>query len=170
MVRVSQHAKDRAKERLDLSYKAERNKLFARALRYGHPPADFAGEFKQYVENRKRGKGVGAKIYDNTVFIYKNKTIITVFPVPDKYLPIREHFASYIKDNPLLMKLYEVVDKEDVCLEIITKDKENCVAGLVIEDMFENYGVGQTEIKAKNNAIRAYLKKIGKYEEGEENE
>lgn len=166
-VKVSHHAKQRANERLDVAYKAERNKLFKRALKYGHPSADFAGEFAKYLESKKRDKGVGAKVYDNNIYIYRNKTIITVFPVPDKYIPINEHFASYLKNNPLLMKLYEVVDKEDILLEIILKDKNNVTCALFIDDEFQNFGVGKTEIKAKNSAIKFYLNNNERLKEGD---
>lgn len=165
-VKVSKHAKERCTERLNIAYKAKRNQLFNRALKYGHPPADFAGEFADYLETRKnKGKNIGVKVYDGNVFIYKNKLVITVFPVPDKYLPVKDNFASYIKNNPYLMKLYEVVDKDDVLLEIVQRDSDGVVAGLFVEDQFENFGMGQTEIKAKNNAIKSYLKRINKLEE-----
>ena len=52
---------------------------------------------------------------------------------------------------------------------IIAKDANGYIYGLCIEDMFENFGVGQTETKARNSAIRAYLKRNGYLEEGEEN-
>ena len=155
-MKISHHAKQRASERLDVNRKFERDKLFKRALRYGHPISEFAGDFENYLSG-------------NNVYIYRNQTVITVFPVPEKYLPIEEHYASYIKNNPLLMKLYEVVDKKDVVLELVTKDANGYIYGLCIEDMFENFGVGQTEIKARNSAIRAYLKRNGYLEEGEEN-
>lgn len=168
-VRVSQHAKVRAKERLDVAYKSKRNQLFNRALRYGHPATDFAGEFRDYLDSKKKKhKNIGVKVYDNNVFIYKNRLVITVFPVPEKYLPVKDNFASFIKNNPCLMKLYKVVDKDDILLEVVIKDKENIVTGLYIGDQFENFGVGQTEIKSRNNAIKSYLKRIGKLEEGEE--
>lgn len=169
-VRVSAHAKERANERLNVAYKAKRNKLFNRALKYGHPPADFAGEFESYLSSKKKQKGVGVKVYDGNIYIYKNKLVITVFPVPEKYLPVSDNFASYIKDNPYLMKLYNVVNKDDVLLEVIQRDSNGIVAGLYVSDVFENFGIGSTEIKAKNNAIKSYLKRIGKLEEGEFNE
>ena len=71
-VRVTTHAKERASERLNVAYKAKRNKLFNRALKYGHPPADFAGEFEGYLNSKKKQKGVGVKVYDGNIYIYKN--------------------------------------------------------------------------------------------------
>jgi len=165
-VRVSKHAKFRAKERLDVAYKSKRNQLFNRALKFGHPVNDFAGEFRDYLDSKKKKhKNIGIKVYDNNIFIYKNKLVITVFPVPEKYLPIKDNFASFIKDNPCLMKLYKVVDKEDILLEVVIRDKENIVTGLYIGDTFENFGVGKTEIKSRNNAIKSYLKRIGKLDD-----
>ena len=121
-MKISHHAKQRASERLDVNRKFERDKLFKRALRYGHPISEFAGDFENYLSGKKRARNTGVKVYDGNVYIYRNQTVITVFPVPEKYLPIDEHYASYIKNNPLLMKLYDVVDKKDVVLELVTKD------------------------------------------------
>ena len=58
-VKSSRHAKERAGERLNIAYKAKRNKLFNRALRYGHPPNDFAGEFFDYLNNKKKRQSPG---------------------------------------------------------------------------------------------------------------
>lgn len=167
-VKSSRHAKERAGERLNIAYKAKRNQLFNRALRYGHPPNDFAGEFFDYLNNKKkRQKGIGIKVYDKNIFIYKNKLVITVFPVPEKYLPVEENYASFIKNNQYLMRLYKVVNKEDIIIEVVQRDKDNVVTGLFISDEFQNFGIGKTEIKSRNNAIKLYLKGIGKLEEGE---
>ena len=168
-VKSSRHAKERAGERLNIAYKAKRNKLFNRALRYGHPPNDFAGEFFDYWNNKKkRQKGIGIKVYVRNIFIYKNKLVITVFPGPEKYLPIEENYASFIKNNQYLMRLYKVVNKEDIIIEVVQRDKDNVVTGLFISDEFQNFGVGKSEIKSRNNAIKLYLKRIGKLEEGED--
>lgn len=169
VVKVTKHARRRANERLDVTHKAETTKLFKRALKYGHPLVDFAGEFGEYLKAKKKNN-FGVKVYNDNIFIYKNKTMITVFPVPEKYLPIKEYYTDYIKNNPLLMRLYEVVDKNDVLLEVIIKDKNNVVSGLTINDIFENFGIGKTEIKSKNNAIKAYLKRIGELKEEDDDE
>ena len=117
---------------------------------------------------KKRQKGIGIKVYDRNIFIYKNKLVITVFPVPEKYLPIEENYASFIKNNQCLMRLYKVVNKEDIIIEVVQRDKDNVVTGLFISDEFQNFGIGKTEIKSRNNAIKLYLKRIGKLEEGED--
>ena len=141
MVRYSYHAKKRVKERLDVSVKSQRNKLFNRALRYGHPPSYFGGEFNKYLENKQKSqKNINVKVYDGNIYIYKNKLIITVFPVPTKYLPVKENTLSFIKENELLIKLYNMYGKENVILETIVKDKDSFTVGLVINDVFENYG------------------------------
>ena len=66
------------------------------------------------------------------------------------------------------MRLYKVVNKEDIIIEVVQRDKDNVVTGLFISDEFQNFGVGKTEIKSRNNAIKLYLKRIGKLEEGED--
>jgi hypothetical protein len=168
-VRVSKHAKERAGERLNVNYKSKRNQLFNRALRYGHPPNDFAGEFRDYLDNKKKKqKSIGIKVYDKNIYIYKNRLVITVFPVPEKYLPIDEQYASYIKDNPYLMKLYKIVNREDIALEVVQKDNESVVTGLSIGDEFQCFGVGKNEIKSRNNAIKTYLRSIEKLEDCED--
>lgn len=170
-VKVSKHARRRAKERLNVSYKAERNKLFNKALRFGHNTNEFAGEFLDYLNSKtQKHKNTGIKVYDGNIYIYsnRNKLVITTYPVPQKFLPIQEQFASYLKNNQCLMRLYDVVDKSNVYIETICSDKENVITALYIQDIFMNYGVGKTEVKSRNNAIKAYLKKVGKLEEGED--
>ena len=77
-VKVSHHAKQRANQRLNVAYKAERNKLFKRAIKYGHPPTDFAGDFNLWLSAKKKNKNVGIKVYDGNIFIYKNRLVVNL--------------------------------------------------------------------------------------------
>jgi len=167
-VHVTRHAATRARERLAISYKSQRNKLFTKALRYGTPPNEFYGEFCEYLKSKKRHKNSGVKVYDGNVYIYKNKTVITVFSVPQKYRPYKQwltkNIQPIIESQPVLLKkLYEVVDKDKVELEVIQVDQQgNVVSGLTIDGVFECFGLGQSEVKSKNSAIRTYLSHLGK--------
>lgn len=161
MYKATNHSKKRASQRLGVSYKSERNQLFQNAMKYGHPPADFAGQFRSYLDNKTNNKKkIQVKVYDDTIYVYKNKTIITVFPVPQMYLPIDNYYSSFIKNNPNLDKLYEIVDKQDVLLELVVRDNKEYVYGLYICDEFKNFGRGKTENDAKNNAIKQYLNTV----------
>ena len=76
------------------------------------------------------------------------------------YLPIDNYYSSFIKNNPNLDKLYEIVDKQDVLLELVVRDNKEYVYGLYICDEFKNFGTGKTENDAKNNAIKQYLNTV----------
>ena len=160
-LKVSNHAKRRVSERLNVSHKAKRNQLLNRAIKYGHSYDEFRGDFLDYLtvkKNRKKSN-IGIKVYDNNIYIYQGKTIITVFPVPKKYLPT----DNYLRCNyHYLEELYKYVDKKDVLIEKVLEDKNGVVTAINIKDIFENFGIGKNERKSRENAVNTYLKKLKK--------
>ena len=154
-VKVSHHAKQRANQRLNVAYKAERNKLFKRAIKYGHPPTDFAGDFNLWLSAKKKNKNVGIKVYDGNIFIYKNRLVITVFPVPERFLPIKDHYVASVKE---FEKLVAKINRENISFEVMLTG-ETITVGMFIDDCFETFGTGKTEIQAKEDAVNVYLNK-----------
>lgn len=162
--KVSHHAKTRFKERLDIPFSQECVRQFKHAVKDGWGYDHYTGAFKQYLQSHKRSN-CGLKVYKENVYIYRNSTLITVFPVPDKYLPTKIHTARYHAENPYLVKLSQILNTEDIELEVIIQEKNNYTAGLVIDGEFKNYGMGNSPQRAKNHAIRTYLKSIDKEKE-----
>ena len=156
MIKASQHAKRRAGQRLNVAYKAQRNKLFNKAIKYGHPPNDFAGPFKEYlIKKLSKVKGTQIKVYDKNIFIYKKHLMITVFPVPNSYLPIENYF---VRSNPTMNRFYDIIGKRDFTFDLLVNKDNEYVFGLIIEDEFICFGKGSTRNEAKNNLINNYIK------------
>lgn len=160
-LKVSNHAKRRVSERLNVSHKAKRNQLLNRALKYGHNYDEYKGDFLDYLtikKNRKKSN-IGIKVYDNNIYIYQGKIVITVFPVPKKYIPS----DYYLRQNyHYLEELYKYVDKEKVLLEKVLENDNEVVTAINIDGYFENFGIGKNEQKSRENAVNIYLRKIKK--------
>lgn len=163
--KVTHHARTRFKERLNVPFSSECNKQFKKALKFGWNPDHYVGAFKQYLESHKRGKNSGIKVYSGNIYIYRGSTLITVYPIPEKYLPVKMHTARYRAENPYLVELSKIVGSDSIELELLTQEPRNCVAGLCIDGEFKNYGMGNNPQRAKNHAIRTYLKSVGKEKE-----
>lgn len=163
--KVTSHAKHRFRERLDIPFSSDCMKQFKKALKYGWNPDHYTGAFKQYLESHKRGKNSGIKVYAENIYIYKGSTLITVYPIPQKYSPSKIHTARYRSENPYLVELSKIVNSDSIELELLTEAPHDYVAGLSIDGQFMNYGMGNSPQRAKNHAIRTYLKSIGKEKE-----
>lgn len=87
---LTTHSKNRLNNRLNLSRKNEYMKLFNQAIQYGKSPHELQdGELKKYLFSKMcmcNKRGFKLKLYHNIVFIHKNKTLITVYELPKKFL------------------------------------------------------------------------------------
>ena len=166
-LKVSVHARERAKERLDLSFHSEVNKRFNDALKYGNPTDKFKGDFYTYlVWKRKHQKrpGTSLKVFMDNIVVYRNQTIITTYKVPAKFLPTSDFLKyRYIVLNDLgssnLFKKYKL-SGEGVEIEIFPpSDEGDFVAGLYVNDIFEGFGSGKTRYDAVECVLMSYLNK-----------
>lgn len=158
--KVTRHAAKRVEERV--SRKLKPNKVFNKALKQGRSLSEFYGDFREYLESKLHNyKHTDVKVYDNNVYVYNNKVMITVYPVPEKYRPIKDYMTRYRNSRDEYLKaLYKYVDKNLVSIDVAVKDKINVVTALYIDDYFENFGVGISEIQSRKNAVETYLKRI----------
>jgi hypothetical protein len=86
MMNVTNHARDRIKERSGLPKKAiDRNA--EKALEKGLRHAECSGRLKRYFDYLylKHNKGSNIRIYNNHVYIFTNKYLITVLPLPGEH-------------------------------------------------------------------------------------
>ena len=96
MIKTTFHAKIRYKERTNYS-EEEIKKLADIAFKHGYRLRRFRGHFFHYLICRqKRGYGHSVRVYDNHVFIFDNvsRLLLTVYPVPDWYLPVSRWFID----------------------------------------------------------------------------
>jgi hypothetical protein len=83
MVRVTQHANKRIKQRTSISKKAV-NTVVLRALQDGIKHSDCSGRLKRYFDflyfSYKSANNI--RVYDGHVYIFQKDILITVFPLP----------------------------------------------------------------------------------------
>lgn len=86
MARVTNHAARRTKERLGLPKKLS-HKNAENALRYGIRHSDTSGSLNRYISALywKHETANNVRIYCNNVYIFHGETLITIFPLPQKY-------------------------------------------------------------------------------------
>lgn len=100
MARVTKHAAKRMKERLGIS-KRTIEKNAEKALRLGIKHADTSGSLHRYITSLywKEQTANNARIYCGNVYIFHNETLITVFPLPQRYRKTVERIRSKNNDN-----------------------------------------------------------------------
>lgn len=87
------HAKNRYSERTDVSKNSTKHNT-KYAYKNGTPISKFTGDFYNYLFFKQRHNSrVSVKVYNNNVYIFDNinKKLITVYPVPEKFLPVEQY-------------------------------------------------------------------------------
>ena len=156
MIKGTHHANKRISQRLNITRKKERAQSFTNAVRKGFPRSRFSGSFRQYLDSKSKNN-MSVKVYNNFVYIHKNKTVITVFPVPKKYLPVEDYLANFM-NSPLLENLYKLVNPKRVSFTRISKDTNVLLYSLNIDGLPVATGEDLLMNVAKENAIREFLK------------
>lgn len=83
---VTKHATKRVRQRNGLSKKSVVSDA-QRALEKGIQHKDTSGSLNRYITQLyfKDNTADNIRIYNNSVYIFKGKKLITVFPLPQKY-------------------------------------------------------------------------------------
>jgi hypothetical protein len=85
-VAVTNHAKDRTKERLGLSKKcAEKNAQ--KAFEYGVKHSEVTGSLRRYLDSvylRHRNSN-NTRIYNRKLYLYNENILVTIMNLPNKY-------------------------------------------------------------------------------------
>ena len=86
MAHVTNHAAKRTKERLGISKRIS-EKNADKALQVGICHSDTSGSLHRYISALywKHQTANNVRIYCDTVYIFHNDVLITVFPLPQKY-------------------------------------------------------------------------------------
>ena len=86
MAHVTDHAARRTKERLGISKRIS-EKNADKALRMGIRHSDTSDSLHRYISSLhwKQQTANNVRIYCGNVYIFHDETLITVFPLPQKY-------------------------------------------------------------------------------------
>ena len=120
MTKLTKHGINRINQRIGSKY--EEKILIKKAKKYGYPIDYFTGEFYDYLLN-KSNKGGKIKIYDNMIYILSSnkKNFITVYPIPNKFLPIEEYLIN-INMCQLLYHPLNFINKDVLITTVVGKN------------------------------------------------
>ena len=164
---ISEHAKRRAAERLNISRRNDIKHHFRKALMYGLSPSSFKGTFYRYLMSKlKKNKSCTIKIYSDFVYIHRNKKLITMFPVPERYLPVSQflpekHSFEEI-ENPAdieLLKLYHTSEFKFYSKQLKSGSNAYLVA-LIINDELVSVSQGKSLEKQKSACVKQHFKEL----------
>lgn len=114
---LTNHGKNRIKERSNVSDLKDIERLFADAVHHGKTWNSFEPPFSDFLKSKVHNSKV--KVFKNMVFIYKGKTLITSYMVPEKYIrqvrvDNKKHqyhqSLSGVKNSELRSKLFRDLD------------------------------------------------------------
>lgn len=167
---ITKHAKRRFAERLELSKRNEYTLQFRKALLYGISPSNFTGAFYDYLSKKLyKNRGSKIKIYCNYVYIHKGKKLITMYKVPDKYLPVKNYLPSNtIKCNNVVEK---IIDAElllrdyykfnDFKFYYKKNNKNLYTVVLIIKDELTSIEKGKDLDKIKIACVKKHFNELG---------
>ena len=82
---LTRHAEARADERISWS-PAILQKMAARALEFGRPPAEFSGRFRRYLDGKAHAHGTRLRVYGQHPYCFGTEdALVTVFPLPSEF-------------------------------------------------------------------------------------
>lgn len=174
---VHQHAKVRSRERLGIRGTNSQQQNFKLAYSNGLGPDSFTGKFRQYLYShlyrqsrdmkyKYIPKNNSIKVYKEHVYVFHHKNPITVFPVPEKYIPTSQFRVEEPEHSDKIQYLTSIVGN-DIQLDLLSdKSDDNpiMVVGLLIKDEFKCYGMGNTLKEAETNAIDLYINTLNSYD------
>jgi hypothetical protein len=88
---ITKHGEKRTRKRLGISKKGVES-AFAKAILEGKRSDDFKGAFKKYLDFWCISYHSVALVHDNSIFFMKHGTLITAWPIPQRY-------RKYLKDK-----------------------------------------------------------------------
>ena len=100
MVAITAHAKRRLKERCGVTKNSAMD-MAERAFNKGISFENASADLKKYISSvyiRHEKIGDNVRIYGNMVYVFDNRTLITVYPIPGNLLNEMERIATSIDD------------------------------------------------------------------------
>lgn len=93
---ITHHAKERTLERTDYSI-AELKSKSQHAYKYGYRIRAFSGELYDYLYSKQIcGANYIVRVFENNIYIFdaQLKRMITIYPVPEEYLPVENYLHT----------------------------------------------------------------------------
>ena len=155
-VLISEHAKRRAAERLELTRRDEIVHQFRNALMYGISPASFKGQFSTYLKKKlKNSRRCTIKVYCDFIYIHKGKRLVTMYPVPDKFLPVKQFLAKNYKnieekENIAELQLRRYFSSSEFKFYVKKPGKKNTAKDLITYEEMKEAEV-TTEVEENTN-------------------
>lgn len=90
---ITDHAYERAKERLSLNHKAL-DRMAVKAYKDGIKHSDTTGRLNKYVTNlwSKSKTANNVRIYGEVIFLFAKNRLITVYQIPNELKKILKHY------------------------------------------------------------------------------
>lgn len=104
-MKITKHAYKRFSERTDFS-PSQRNHNAKIAFKNGYRISDFDDPFYSYLfEKQLEGDKTSIKIWGENIYVFDNrhKKLVTVYPVPEKFLPIKRFIIT--KPVPCMIRV-----------------------------------------------------------------
>jgi len=98
--RVTNHAAKRTKERLGIPKRIS-EKNAEKALQFGIRHSETSGGLHRYISSLywKQQTANNVRIYCGNVYIFHDETLITVFPLPQKYRKTAEQIRRKLHES-----------------------------------------------------------------------
>ena len=165
---ISEHARRRAAERLEMSRRADIVHQFRQALMYGLSPTSFRGPFSQYLKSKlTKNRYCTVKVYCDFTYIHRNKKLITMFPVPDKYLPVKQYLPSNMtniveKENDVNLQLRRYYKSSEFKFYIKEPGKNNntYLVALVVKEQLAAVSRGKDLEKQKIACVKQHINEL----------
>lgn len=115
--KVTKHGKRRLKERLNVfnAYAMEMKSSKVNGKRF----YNYKGAFFYYLNSKTNGE---IRVYKDNIFLFgkgrRSKKLITVFPVPERFLPINQ----YLIDDDVLEKVLSINKLEGQVINVTLKN------------------------------------------------
>lgn len=157
MVSVTSHAKRRLKERCGVSKNSAMN-MAERAFNKGISFENASTDLKKYISSvyiRHEKIGDNIRIYGNMVYVFDNRTLITVYPIPGNLITEMERIATSI-DNAANKAYQEYTTPKNICTTPKKIISEFDVVTLA-KKLFSNEAHAPYKYSIKNDHIGKFL-------------
>ena len=93
---ISRHASNRMQQRTNFSAN-QKNHNINRAWQYGRKIDNYTDPFYSFLLTKQQeGNRTVVKIYEDNIYVFENKRqrLITVYPVPEEYVPTKQFLGK----------------------------------------------------------------------------